>query len=196
MPLAAFILGLLSLIVASLALGWNIYAWHRSIGRARCEVTVASGFDEECVERIIRVPAKGHTEFVGVEVHNVGRAPLVVRDYYVVPDEPPQGRLSRFKSIISREPTFKFRVGITWRRWRFGPDLPFSIDPGTFATWWTPRSKLDEAYSDIPETTDVRIRVVMADGREVVTENVYRLPRPVADEIPVSDDASPDTAGG
>lgn len=171
MPLAAFILGLLSLTVALLALGWNIGAWLMSTGRARCILLIGVSNGQSIVfspvgkngrvnpADIDRMADQGFRfvgpKLLGVEVHNVGRAPLVVSRYTAV-IEPKSLSLSPVADSL-------------------GPTLPHSIAPGDSAQWWISMNEIGATATTaagvlIDEVTGVHMMVSTALRKDVRTK--------------------------
>lgn len=176
MPLAAFILGLLSLTVALLALGWNIGAWLMSAGRARCLLLIGISNGQSIVfapveksgyvdpERIDRLADQGFgfggPKLLGVEVHNIGRSPLVV---------------SRYEAVI--EPK---SVSLSPMAGSLGPALPYSIAPGDSAQWWISMNEIGATAKSatgvlVDEVTGVHMQVTTALRKEVRTKTSLRF---------------------
>ncbi|WP_406025969.1 hypothetical protein OH802_05820 [Nocardioides sp. NBC_00850] len=160
----ADIIGVLGFALATVSLIWQVAQWFLAVGRARCFLVRAFG-TEEVLPGVLGVDPEGHSSFIGVEVHNIGRAPLVVRYYGVVPEFPPE------RSLLKR---FKFKMG--WSGWRYGPDLPHAINAGDSATWWVPLEQVrDQTSTTVPTVTRVRMRIITAHGRAVMTKDSYEL---------------------
>lgn len=176
MPLAAFILGLLSLTVALLALGWNIGAWLMSAGRARCFLLIGVsngsaivfnqvGSDGQVNSEAIDLMSGqgfgfGGAKLLGIEVHNIGRAPLVVSSYEAVID-PKSLSLSPMADSM-------------------GPTLPYSIPAGDSAKWWIGMDQVAATASTasgtlVDQVTGVHMKVTTALRKEVRTKASLRL---------------------
>lgn len=154
---AADVIGVLGFAVAALSLGWQITAWFMSAGRARCVLASAVGIDDDAVERAIGTRVEGFKSFIGVEVHNIGRSPLVVRNYGygLIPQ----------RRLFGRSAPWTFG-------WDIGPALPHTIPPGDAALWWTPT---EIVRSRLPDGSVIQMRIVTAHGRVVRSKNSYTL---------------------
>lgn len=155
----ADIIGVLGFALAVLSLGWQVVTWVMSAGRARCFLIRADGIDEAAVERVIGKRAKGHTSFIGIEVHNVGRAPLVVRHHGY--------RVKAWKRLFKRRD--HGRMGSD----ALGPRLPHTIPPGDAARWWTPTAHVRH---HVPEDSLIQVWIITAHAREVRARSSYALP--------------------
>lgn len=166
MTIAAFVLAALSLLIAALSAGWQIYAWmldgrrvrltlvHGLFGRAGA-ATGRVGRDRlpKDVTQVRRDGFDG-LEVIGVSVTNVGRAPVRIDGYGV----------ELVKGAMSFLP-----VGDA-----IGPDLPFRLPPGETETWY---AKADDARALVYATRgiqtgvsdDVRMMVKLGTGDEKQT---------------------------
>jgi len=194
MPLAAFILGLLSLIVALLALGWNVGAWLMATGRAKCILLVGfntgdailftpvgrngqRGGDDDVTR--ITDPRFGPVgqRLLGIEVRNVGRASLVVSGYEAVMEP-------RSMSIAQRINTL-------------GPALPQSIAPGDSAQWWVEMDQVVAAghlatATMVNKVTGVHMKITTGLRREVRTKTSLPFSHALPSQVSSSADETTD----
>lgn len=129
LPALAILVSCGSLLLAGLSLGWQVAQWLLSAARPRAELrhgllaggsVVAGSVSKEgvgCdVAQLLRQGFTG-SEVLGILVTNRGRAPLSVDRVTV------RAR----GGLMSLVPTSTF-----------GPDLPYTIQPGTNASWYLP----------------------------------------------------------
>lgn len=160
MDVAALIIAVLALVIAAGSLSWQITQWLLSAGRARCVLVRAAGV-EDVMKRVVGAGAEGYSSFIGVEVHNIGRAPLVVKHYGYGPRWPRKGLRRRVR-------------GMGPMGWELGPALPHTIPPGDGATWWTPE---DIVRASVPEDALIQTWIITAHDRVVESVNMHSLRR-------------------
>lgn len=156
MTIAAFVLATLSLLIAALSAGWQVYAWVLDGRRVRLTLVhgvfgrggVATGLvgRDRLPKDVSQVRSEGFDGFevLGVSVTNVGRAPVRIERYGV---ELTKGGMSHLP------------VGDL-----MGPDLPFRLPPGETETCY---AKVEDARPLVYATRGIR-RVVSDDVRMVV----------------------------
>lgn len=133
MDLAALIISAVAVLFSGAAFGWKVAEWLMSAGRARCylmhgaqndlmSISALVGRDGRPrtseVEQLATVAEVVGADALGVEVHNVGRSPLIVKNFAVV--------------IEGAKMTFGPAGNAT------GPALPHTIHPGDAESWWMP----------------------------------------------------------
>lgn len=169
---AALLLAALSLLVAGLSLGWQVAQWLLSSGRPKAALvhglvdgpgayTGPVRRDGARVDlRHLRDQGIAGREVIGVQVTNVGRAPVQVERIAV------QAQGGRMSFVPLRD--------------RIGPDLPHSLQPGTNATWYASfedaallASSSREVLRD--SVTGVFMTVQLGDGRTIRTKRVMRV---------------------
>ena len=173
MDLAALLVACLSLVVASLALGWQVAAWHMDGPRVRLRLkqglagnggvassTVGRGGQLRDM-RTMREQGWRGPDLVGVEVTNLGRSRVQVKNTSI--------GLRRGGMSAS------FPGGNPW-----SPPLPHWIEPGTTETWYV---ELDAAATLVNTTRDVvdksaggvHMTVELGNGRTIRTRQFLRL---------------------
>ena len=167
----AILISSLSLLIAGLALGWQVALYLLSAGRPRAilmqgvldggsAITMpvpnnGGGFDVASLRR----QGFDGAEVIGVEVTNHGRLPVTVE---AITLHPRGGKMSVMP------------VGE-----RIGPDLPHTVAPGTNASWYMPRElafKLAESSREVlhERVKSVYGRAKLATGKAVDTKNELR----------------------
>lgn len=156
MVVAGFALACLSLVVAGLSAGWQVYAWvldgrrvrlalvHGVLGRAGAATGLVGR--DRAPNDLSRLRSQGFDgpEVVGVSVTNVGRAPVRIDRYGV--------------QLVEGGMSF-LPVGDA-----LGPELPFRLPPGETETWY---AKVDDARALVFATRGV-VRRVSNDVRMTV----------------------------
>jgi len=174
---AALIISCFSLVIASLALGWQIAQWLLSGGRAKA--TLVHGMLSEAgaysgavakhgaghnLETLRRQEIRG-TEVLGVTVFNTGRLPVVVMRYKV---ELAGGNL----------PLSPLADAI-------GPQLPHKLEPGHSETWYvdmrdvvnlvdSSRAVLDEQPLDVYMSVQTGLGKTLKTRRQMKTSGLPR----------------------
>lgn len=171
--IAALLVACLSLVVASLALGWQIASWHMDGPRVRLKLKQAvggnGGIASAIVERngklrdmsTMRQQGWDGPDLIGVEVTNVGRSRVQVVRTAV---ELRRGGM-----------TASFPRGNQW-----SPPLPHWVEPGTTETWF---ADIDDARALVSTTRDVvdnraggvHMSIELGDGRQLRTKRYLRL---------------------
>lgn len=168
---AAILISVFSLAIAACSLGWQVAIWALSGRRVRLRllhgVAGRGGFAVGAVDRSekpldmssMRRQGWDGPEVIGVEVINVGRAPVSVRGYSV-------------KAIgggMSLRP-----VGDI-----VGPPLPFKLEPGESETWYSDardaRALLSSLAAIGRTSRSVRMAVSLGTGQERATRRKLRL---------------------
>lgn len=171
------VLGVLGFGLAALSLTWQVAVWRLAPGRARClllhgalnaygGVSGPVGKDGKPRTADLELSAAqgyGGAEVLGIEVHNVGRAPLKVTSYSAVIEG----------TGISLSP-----MGDA-----VGPDLPHTIDPGDSAQWWSHMTSIKEAAwvayeGRVPTTARAHMKITTAQRQEARTPHAIRLTPP------------------
>lgn len=161
MTIAAFVVAALGLLVAAIALGWQIAAWVYDGRRVRVRlvhgalspnlaVTGKVGRDRQPKDLSSSyIPGFAGQEVIGVAVTNVGRAPVRVDRCTVVPRV---GQLSYSAH------------GKT-----FGPSLPYRLPPGETESWYVDADDIralitTNANMGRPASRDVAMTVELGTG--------------------------------
>lgn len=161
MTVAAFIVAALGLLVAALALGWQIAAWLYDGRRVRVSLVhgaissslaVTGKVERDRQPRDLSssyIPGFVGREVIGIAVTNVGRAPVRIDRCTVVPRI---GALS-----------FTAHGNIV------GPDLPYRLPPGETETWFVDATDVralitSNAGTNRRASRDVAMTVVLGTG--------------------------------
>ncbi|MDT9591617.1 hypothetical protein RDV89_00965 [Nocardioides zeae] len=171
MSIAAFVLALCSLVIATASLGWQVSMWLLTAGRPR--VRLKHGLASPVGSYLSYVPKSGAPadlyaltrqgisgeEVVAVQVANVGRIPLVITGY----------------SLALEGGTVRYHV----HGEAVGPTLPHTIDPGASAMWMAPMeraTRLAHASTGVEEHRNRAFVVVETGlGRAVRTKTAVDL---------------------
>ncbi|GAA4717880.1 hypothetical protein APR04_003094 [Promicromonospora umidemergens] len=174
MELAGFIVGSLGLLVASLSVGWQAFAWVydgrrvrvalvHGLHSGRLAATGKVGGDRQ-PRRLDQLASGGFAgeEVIGIAVTNVGRATVRIDKYGV----------ALVRGGVSFHP-----LGNS-----IGPDLPFRLPPGETETWY---ARMQDAWKLIHATKgihsdvspDVRMLVTLGTGDDVKTRHSVIVPR-------------------
>lgn len=168
---AAILISVFSLAIAACSLGWQVAVWTLSGRRVRLRllhgVAGRGGFAVGAVDRSettldltsMRRQGWDGPEVIGVEVVNVGRAPVSVRGYSV----------QAIGGGMSLRP-----VGDI-----VGPALPFRLEPGESETWYSDardaRALLSSLAAIGRQSRSVRMAVSLGTGQERATRRKLRL---------------------
>lgn len=124
----ALLISALSLVLAALALGWQIAQYLLSAGRPKATLIHGLVSASEAYSGPVRADGKGFDldglrrqgmggfEAVGIQVTNHGRAPVIIESVKLLP----RG------GVMSLTPVGE----------RVGPDLPHKLEPGANASWF------------------------------------------------------------
>lgn len=124
----ALVVAGLSLLVSGLSLGWQIASWLMSAGRVKATLhhgllTPDFAYTREVGRDGAPAPLEGFQgqrirgrEVLGIEVINVGRAPV---------------KVARYQVALARTGATATPLADS-----IGPDLPHRIEPGESATWY------------------------------------------------------------
>lgn len=168
----ALLIAALSLVLASLSLGWQIAQWLLSGGRPRATLMHGvwqgpgayvgpvgkdgAGFD---LTPLRRQGIEG-PPVLGIQVTNHGRAPVVVESVQLRP----RGGVMRFVPVGER----------------LGPDLPYTLEPGSNASWYLTAdhaTTLAESSRDVlgEKVTGVYMSAQLGTGKTVTTGQTLRV---------------------
>lgn len=168
----ALLVSALSLVLAALALGWQIAQYLLSAGRPKAKLLHGLVSSTEAYSGPVRADGRGLDldglrrqnmsgfEAVGIQVTNHGRAPVIVENVKLLP------RVGAMSFIPIGE--------------RVGPDLPYKLEPGANASWFlglhhatklaaTSREILNERVSGVYMTAQ------LGTGKTVRTRQTLRV---------------------
>jgi hypothetical protein len=185
--LAALIIAITGLVLASLSLGWQVAAWTLTGGRVRLTLKHGVATGAATITKPIGPdgalanPAElsidrgsGGTEVLVVHVRNVGRMTLTVERYGAELLQPRDGSL--LGMLLPRRGMVSFTpVGDV-----IGPPLPHPMEPGTSATWlvkmYDVRAMVHAAEQTIsPGARSVGMFVELGNGKTVRTRHSANL---------------------
>lgn len=168
----ALLVSALSLILAALALGWQIAQYLLSAGRPKATLLHGLVSSSEAYSGPVRADGRGFDldglrrqgmsgfEAVGIQVTNHGRAPVIIESVKLLP----RGGAMSLTPIGER----------------VGPDLPHKLEPGANASWFLDLGhavRLAAASREVlkERVTGVYMTAQLGTGKTVRTPQTLRV---------------------
>lgn len=168
----ALLVSALSLVLAALALGWQIAQYLLSAGRPKATLLHGLVSHSEAYSGPVSVDGKGFDldglrsqgmsgfEAVGIQVTNHGRAAVIIESVKLLP------RGGTMSLIPVRE--------------RVGPDLPHKLEPGANASWFLDLGHAERLAAASREVIKERVSGVymtaqLGNGKTVRTRQTLRV---------------------